>query len=144
THVLPYLVSARARPVPPQRRLPLPAAVAMRTWARADRPRVDRWLRGADVVHGTNYVAPPSRFPTVISVYDCWFLAHPDEASPDVRRAADVLRRAARRGARIHVSSRATAELAGDLLATERVSVVHLGLPDVPVPTDDRVELPAW
>ena len=127
----PYLVSFRARPVPPERRLPLPAGLAMRAWARGDVPRVDRWLRDASVVHGTNYVAPPSRLPTVISVYDCWFLAHPDEASNSVRRAARVLRRAVRRGAWIHVSSQATADVAAELLGTDRIRVVHLGPPTV-------------
>lgn len=143
---LPYLTSFRARPTSPQRRLPLPAALAMRTWSRVDHPRVDRWLRGADLVHGTNYVAPPSQLPTVISVYDCWFLANPDEASPSVHLSAQVLRRAARRGARIHVSSQATAEVAGELLGTDRVSVVHLGLPPTsgpavgPVPSADGID----
>ena len=44
-------------------------------------PRVlDRWLGAADVVHGTNYVVPPTRRPAIVSVYDCWFLRHPDQA----------------------------------------------------------------
>ena len=43
-----------------------------------DRPRVDHWLGAAEVVHGTNYVVPPSRRPALVSVYDCWFLAHPE------------------------------------------------------------------
>ncbi len=138
----PYLVSFRARPRPGERRLPLPAAAAMRAWASGDRPRVDRWLHGTDVVHGTNYVAPPSRLPTVISVYDCWFLAHPEQASSAVRRAGRVLRRAAARGARIHVSSHATARTAGELLGTDRVSVVHLGPPDPPAATHPAATRP--
>lgn len=135
----PYLLSFRARPTPPQRRLPLPAGLAMHAWSATGRPRVDRWLGDSDVLHGTNYVAPPSRRPTVISVYDCWFLAHPDAASPSVRRAAHVLRRAVRRGARIHVSSHATADAARDLLDTDRISVVHLG----PPPAVEHTERPA-
>ena len=82
-----------ARPTPPTRRLPLPAALAHRLWSRADSPRLDRWLGAAEVVHGTNYVVPPSRLPAVVSVYDCWFLATPSLASPAVRRAGAVLRR---------------------------------------------------
>jgi glycosyltransferase involved in cell wall biosynthesis len=130
--IAPFLVSYRARPVPPQRRLPLPAGLAMRAWAHSSHPRADRWLGNVDVVHGTNYVAPPSRLPTVVSVYDCWFLTHPDEAAPAVRRAARVLQRAVRRGARVHVSSAATASAAAELLSTDRISVVHLGPPPHP------------
>lgn len=132
---VPYLVSFRARRRAGESRLPLPAGIAMRAWARTDRPRVDRWLGGVDVVHGTNYVAPPTRLPTVISVYDCWFLANPDAITPSVARSGAVLRRAVARGARIHVSSAATAAAAADLLDTDRISVVHLGLPPLRTPT---------
>jgi glycosyltransferase involved in cell wall biosynthesis len=128
----PYLLSFRTRPEPSTRRLPLPAALAHRLWAHADWPRVDRWLAPAEVVHGTNYVVPPSRLPRVVSVYDCWSLANPALASPAVRRAAAVLRRATAQGAWVHASSAATADRARDLLGTERVEVVHLGALPVP------------
>ncbi len=141
--VHPYLLSFRTRPEPPARRLPLPAALAHRLWSHWDRPRVDRWLAPAQVVHGTNYVVPPSRLPRLVSVYDCWFLANPDEASPAVRRAGAVLRRATARGAWVHASSAATADRVRELLGTERVAVVHLG----PLPVPAATELPvtaAW
>ncbi len=127
--VLPYLLSRRATPRSGDVRLPLPAAAALRLWAHIDHPRVDRWLPGSEVIHGTNYVAPPSRIPQVISVYDCWFLKHPEAASAAVNRSAAVLRRAVASGAHLHVSSHATAALAGELLRTDRISVVHLGPP---------------
>jgi glycosyltransferase involved in cell wall biosynthesis len=75
--VEPYLVSFRASPASGEHRLPLPGIAASHLWSRSGLPRADRWLTGADVVHGTNYVAPPSSLPTVVSVYDCWFLRHP-------------------------------------------------------------------
>src|SRR6476659_3216024 len=59
--VRPYVLSFRSRPAPPTRRLPLPAALAHRLWSRTDGPRVDRWLGDVQVVHGTNYVVPPTR-----------------------------------------------------------------------------------
>jgi glycosyltransferase involved in cell wall biosynthesis len=122
-----YVLSFRSRPAPPTRRLPLPAALAHHLWSRTDHPRVDRWLGDAEVVHGTNYVVPPSRLPAVVSVYDCWFLDHRAEASPAVRRSGDVLRRRVRDGATVHASSQATADRVRDLLGTDRVEVVHLG-----------------
>lgn len=126
---VPYVVSFRARLDDGERRLRLPAAAATRLWSRIDRPRADRWLGDVDVIHGTNYTAPPSRRPTVISVYDCWFLAHRELASAPVARAGRALRRAAQRGATIHVSSHATAEVARSLLDTDRIEVIHLGPP---------------
>jgi glycosyltransferase involved in cell wall biosynthesis len=131
----PYLLSFRTRPESSTRRLPLPAGIAHRLWAHADWPRVDRWVAPAEVVHGTNYVVPPSRLPRVVSVYDCWFLANPALASPAVRRAAGVLRRATARGAWVHASSAATADRVRELLGTERVSVVHLGALPLPPAT---------
>ncbi len=136
--VTPYLVSFRARPVPPVRRLPLPATVAHRLWAVGSRPRVDRWLPGVDVVHGANYVVPPSRRPRVVSVHDCWFLANPERASPTVRRAGEVLRRSVRDGATVHASSAATADAVRLLLGTDRVESIHLGPLAVPAaPRED-------
>lgn len=130
--LVPYILSFRSRPTPPCRRLPLPAALAHRLWGRIDGPRVDRWLGPVDVVHGTNYVVPPSRRPALVSVYDCWFLDHTDHASPDVRRAGEVLRRRVRAGATVHTSSEATASRVRELLATDRIEVIHLG----PLPLD--------
>ena len=123
----PYVVSFRAAGNESEHKLPIPAGLATRLWAHGDRPRADRWLGGADVVHGTNYVAPPSRLPTVVSVYDLWFLANSDGSTAAVNRAGAVLRRAVKRGAFVHVSSQATADAARDLLGTDRVEVVHLG-----------------
>lgn len=137
--VIAYVLSARARLDPEERRLGLPAALAMRIWSHVDHPRADRWLRGADVIHGTNYSAPPSTLPTVISVYDTWFLRHGDLAAPAVARAARVLRRAVDRGAWIHSSSEATTRQVRTLLSTERVVTIHLGPPNHDDhPTHDR------
>jgi glycosyltransferase involved in cell wall biosynthesis len=133
--VRPYLLSFRTRPDEGVRRLPMPARVAHELWSRADHPRADRWLPPSDVVHGTNYVVPPSRRPAIVSVHDCWFLEHEEESIPAVRRAGQVLRRAVRRGAWVQASSAATAERAAALLATDRVVPIHLGpLPALPVP----------
>jgi glycosyltransferase involved in cell wall biosynthesis len=126
-HLDEYLISFRAKPTAGERRLPLPALVAMRLWATVSRPYVDRWVPDVNVIHGTNYVVPPSRLPRVVSVYDCWFLRHPSEVAPAVRRAAEVLRRAAASGAVVHASSNATAEAARELLPGARVAVIPLG-----------------
>lgn len=130
----PYLVSGRSTPRPGHRKLPVPGIVASHLWSRGDHPRADRWLSSVDVVHGTNYVVPPTRMPTVVSVYDCWFLANPAAATPLVRRAGHMLRRAVARGAWVHTAADAIAEQARSLLATERVTTVPLGPPPPPPP----------
>lgn len=132
--LLPYVLSFRADLAEGTTRLPLPAAVAQRLWARTGRPRVDRWIDGAQLVHGTNYVLPPTRLPTLVSVYDCWFLTHPREANPAVRRAGAVLRAAVRRGSVVHTSSTATETVVRSLFPDARVRTVHLGALPLPEP----------
>jgi glycosyltransferase involved in cell wall biosynthesis len=138
--LLPYVVSARARLRNGERRMPIPAALAQRMWARRGSPRLDFRFHDADLVHGTNYVVPPSRLPRVVSVYDCWFLAHPDRVPPVVARAGEVLRRAAAGGAYIHTSSQASAVVARRLLDTDRVVAIHLApLPITPPPAEPPI-----
>jgi glycosyltransferase involved in cell wall biosynthesis len=128
-NVIPYLVSRRAPLRPGTRRLPYPAALAMRVWAHWDHPLVDRLIRPAFVIHGTNYVVPPAHVPRVVSVYDTWALRNPDACSAVVNRAMAVLRRNIRTGAIVHASSHATADDVREIFPSADVRVVHLGSP---------------
>jgi len=137
--IMPYVTSTRADREPSQRRLPIPAAAAIRLWSRNSAPTVDRWLGRPDLVHGTNYVVPPTRCPRLVSVYDCWFLEHPRDVDANVRRAAAVLRRSVADGAHVVTSSTSTTSRVRELLATDRVHTIHLGPPPVPtIPAEDR------
>lgn len=133
--LLPYAISWRGTPPSGGQRLPLPAALAHRCWARSSWPRVDRWLPGPPhVLHGTNYVVPPTRLPRLVSVYDCWFLRHPHDVHPDVARAGAVLRRAVAAGAVVHTSSQASADAIHELMGDHvRVHVIPLGAPTPPL-----------
>jgi glycosyltransferase involved in cell wall biosynthesis len=137
--LVPYTLSLRARTmrddVPPGTRfVPLPARVLLRSWARGDVPRIDRWLRPATVVHATNYLAAPSRLPTLMSVYDCSFVRYPELCTPEVRALVPLVRRAIARGVTVHTSSEFVAteieELFGPgLRAAGRLVVIPLGIP---------------
>ena len=101
----PYVLSFRARPAPPVRRLPLPGRRRPPAVGASATTRVSTGGCGAaDVVHGTNYVVPPTRRPAVVSVYDCWFLRHPDRGrrrrAPGRRGAAPARARRRRRSTR--------------------------------------------
>ncbi len=130
-----YVLSFRAELSPGTRRLPLPASLAHRLWARTPHPRVDRWLRDCDLVHGTNYVVPSSRLPRLVSVYDCWFLDHPELADPTVRRAGEVLRASIAAGAVVHTSSLATESRVRALFPGAAVQTVLLGPLTLAAPT---------
>ena len=124
-----YVTSLRATLTASERRLPIPAAAAHRLWARRSWPSMDRWLGHPDVVHGTNYVVPPASVPRIVTVYDCWFLDHPDTAHPDVVRAGAVLRRSVADGAHVVTSSVSTSDRVRELLDTAAVTTIHLGPP---------------
>ena len=137
--LVPYTLSLRARTmrddVPPDTRfVPLPARALLRSWARGDVPRIDRWLRPATVIHATNYLAAPSRLPTLMSVYDCSFVRYPELCTPEVRALVPLVRRAIARGVTVHTSSEFVAteieELFGPgLRAAGRLVVIPLGIP---------------
>jgi glycosyltransferase involved in cell wall biosynthesis len=139
--ITPYTLSARARrhrpDVPSDARfVPLPARILLRAWGRIDGPRIDRWLRPADVVHATNYLTPPSKLPTMVSVYDCSFVRYPELCSPDVRAYVPIVRRAVARGATVHTTSKFVAgeieEIFGPGLERDgRLVVIPLGVPSI-------------
>lgn len=137
--LVPYALSLRARghrhelPVG-TRFVPIPARLLLASWTRADRPRIDRFLGGARLIHATNYLAPPSGLPTVVTVYDCSFVRHPELCTPEVRAFAPALKRAIARGAHVHTTSAFVAteidEIFGPgLIASGRLDVVPLGVP---------------
>jgi glycosyltransferase involved in cell wall biosynthesis len=146
--IVPYALSLRAREhrdrLPAGTRFPpIPARVLLKAWAHSDRPRIDRHLRPADVLHATNYLAPPSRLPTVVSVYDCSFVRNPEWCTPEVRAFEPAVRRAVGRGATIHTGSHAIAAeidaiFGPGLVDSKRIVVVPLGAPPI-----DLVEAPA-
>jgi glycosyltransferase involved in cell wall biosynthesis len=136
--LVPYALSWRARrdgSAPAGARIvPVPAGALLRAWARADVPRIDRWLRPAEVVHGTNYLAPPSRHPTLVTVNDCSFVRFPELCTPEVRAFAPALRRAVRRGVTVHTTSKFVAAEVDEyfgpgLRDAGRVVVVPFGVP---------------
>jgi len=110
----------------PVRRSRVPASVALAGWARSGFPP-SRFVAGeADVVHGTNFIAPPNPR-SVITLQDMTPIAHPEWCEPAVQAMAGAIRRAVRRGATLHVTSdlvrrEAIAEFG---LTDERVRLVH-------------------
>lgn len=135
--LLPYVLSRRARPerggLPAgTRRLRVPAAVALRCWRWPGRPPFDGPLGDARVVHGTKFVAPPSRHRGVVmTVHDCGFALHPDLVAPEARRYPAIVRRLVKRGAWIHTPTDRVADEVRDLFATDRVVSVPHGVPEV-------------
>jgi glycosyltransferase involved in cell wall biosynthesis len=137
--LVPYTLSARARlhraDAPDDTRfVPMPARVLLRAWTRSDRVSIDRWIKPAQVLHATNYLTPPSKLPTLVSVYDCSFIRYPELCTPEVRAFEPIVRRAIARGATVHTGSSFVAgeieEIFGPGLAARgQLVVIPLGVP---------------
>jgi glycosyltransferase involved in cell wall biosynthesis len=151
--LVPYALSLRARDhrseLPPGTRFPpIPARALLASWGRSDAPKLDYWLRPARVLHATNYLAPPSRLPVVVTINDCSFARYPELCTPEVRALAPVVRRSIRRGAVVHVPSAFVAEEVDELFGpglagTGRLVVVPWGVPPVTVGSETPPELAA-
>jgi len=85
--------------------LALPAAIARPVWRLTGRSRVDKRLGFPDVIHGTNYVVPPSAAATVVSVYDLSFIHEAASTARSVKHFDSAIRAAVRRGAVVHTTA---------------------------------------
>jgi len=84
---------------------PIPARLTRVLWPRVPRPRIERWTGPVDVVHATNYVAPPSRAPVLLTIHDLTFVRFPEMCTPDTLTYPRLIRAAVERGAIVHVFS---------------------------------------
>ncbi len=113
---------------------PIPATVVREFWERgASRPRAEDWTGPVDVVHATNFVAPPAKAPVVVTVHDVTFLRFPELCTEDTLRYPGLLRRALANGATIHTPSEFVAAEVRELLEApaERVVAIPSGVPAV-------------
>jgi glycosyltransferase involved in cell wall biosynthesis len=151
--LVPYALSLRAREhrgeLPTDTRFPpIPARALLASWGRSDAPKLDFWLRPARVLHATNYLAPPSRLPVIVTINDCSFARYPELCTPEVRALLPVVRRSIRRGATVHVPSEFVAAEVDDLFgpglaATGRLVVIPWGVPSVRAGRETPAELRA-
>ena len=131
---LPDGVAARQRPMPAR---PLHAL-----WTRVDVPPVEWFIGATDVVHGTNFVVPPTRrAAAVVSVHDLTPVHHPELCNEATLAYPGLIRRALDRGAWVHTDSAFVAHEVTEAFGADpsRVRVVHPGIPDLPVPTEAEV-----
>jgi glycosyltransferase involved in cell wall biosynthesis len=109
----------------------------MAAWARSEHPRLERFVGPLEVVHGTNFVVPPTRHAArVVSVWDLTFAKYPELCQPATLRFGHLVARAVRSGATVHTASAAIAEeVRAEFGARrEQVCVVPLGIPELGEP----------
>ncbi len=120
---------------------PFPAQVVREVWERGlTRPRAEDWTGPVDIVHATNFVAPPARAPIVITVHDVTFLRFPELCTPDTLRYPTLITRSLARGAVIHTPSEFVADEVRDHFGIDhdRVVAIASGVPVVEGGDADR------
>jgi len=139
-----YAITLRGRGrladlVPPgvsvgHRGLPMAARPLRAAWRHGDRPRIDRWIGPLDVVHGTNFVVPPTTAAAVVTIHDLTYLRFPEMCTGAVLGYPQLVARALDRGALVHtVSEFVRAEVLDHYgLRPERVMAVANGITTPP------------
>lgn len=119
---------------PNVRAIPIPLSPRRLTqlWQRLRLPLpVEVFTGRLDLLHVPDFVPPPARAPTIVTIHDLSFLVHPECAEP---RLAGYLRaavpRGLRRAAAVVADSRATQQDLARLLGVDaaRVAVVYPGV----------------
>ncbi len=107
-----------------------PARLTRVLWPRDSWPRAEGWTGPVDVVHATNYVAPPARAPTLLTVADLTYLRYPELCTGDVLRYPRLVPAAIARGATLHAYSEFVAGELRDTygLPAERVVAIPPGV----------------
>lgn len=134
-----YAVSWRRRhglvaKVPPGvavRDRPMPARPLNKSWSFWPLPPVELLIGAADVVHGTNFVVPPTwRAAAVVTVHDLTPVRFPEMCRAATLAYPGLVKKALRRGAWVHTPTWSVAEEVVEVLGAppERVRAVHHGL----------------
>tara|TARA_B100000700_G_scaffold327418_1_gene441931 strand:+ start:1944 stop:3014 length:1071 start_codon:yes stop_codon:yes gene_type:complete len=115
--------------------VPLPAAQAPAIWRLFNAPKIERFLGGIDLVHGTNYVVPASNVPRLVTVHDLSFLDNRFAKTGFGRRLHRSVKNAVQSGVTIHAISNFVAEEIRDKYSASDVRVVYPGVTQRPTPS---------
>jgi glycosyltransferase involved in cell wall biosynthesis len=108
-------------------------------WRRSDHPVIERWTGEIDVVHGPNFVVPPTRDAArVVTVHDLTPVRFPELSTRDTLEYPGLVRRAIADGAWVHTHSAFVAAEIVDHFAVhpDRVVVIPSGVSPLAPETD--------
>jgi glycosyltransferase involved in cell wall biosynthesis len=120
----------------------MPARPLHALWGHGTLPPVEWFVGDVDVVHGTNFVVPPTKKASVASVHDLTPLHHPELCNAATLAYPRLIARAVRRGAWIHADSEFVAAEVREAFAVapEQVRVVHPGVPVLPTLATEKAQ----
>jgi glycosyltransferase involved in cell wall biosynthesis len=115
----------------------MPARPLHLAWGRTEQPSLEWFVGPADVVHGTNFVVPPTRRAArIMTVHDLTTVRFPELCDRPTLAYPRLIGRALERGAWVHTPSAFVASEVVDAFGAdpERVRAVHSGVPPLPAP----------
>ncbi len=109
---------------------PMAARPLREAWSRFAGPPIEWWTGPIDLVHGPNYVVPPTRGAAVVSVHDLTPVRFPELCTRDTLAFPPLIQAAIDRGAWVHTGSHFVADEIRDHFQVdpERVVAIHDGL----------------
>ena len=140
-HLLDALVPKGVRTV----RTAMPARPLHFAWRHLEQPPVEWFVGRSDVVHGTNFVVPPTRRAArVVTVNDLTTVRFPEMCDEPTLRFPALIRRAVARGAWVHTPSKYVADevVAEFGVERSRVRAIHHGAPKPETSTTPQAPRP--
>lgn len=113
----------------------MPARPLHAAWSHLRVPPLEWFVGGVDVVHGSNFVVPPTRKAArVVTVHDLTVSLFPELCDAPTLAYPALIRRAVAEGAWVHTPSEyVAAEVVAELgVDPARVRAVHHGVPQLP------------
>lgn len=111
---------------------PMPARPIHFMWNHVSKPVIEYWTKKIDIVHGTNYVVPPTRKAgRVVSVHDLTTVRFPQLCDQATLKYPRLIEKAVRQGAWVHTDTQFIAQEVVDIIGVDpsRVRTVSPGIP---------------
>ncbi len=125
--------------VPEGWQLPMPARPLHMIWSKINFPPIELFLGRTDIVHGSNFVVPPSlSAKRVVTVHDLTPLLYPEAADPSTLVFPRLIQRAINTGAFVHTPSEFIANQVREHFDVDDAKVVSIyhGIPTGSVSID--------
>lgn len=137
-YALSYKARAYAKDLPQNTHfVSMPARALLNTWKFSRWPTLKNQLGEYDLIHATNYLAPPvCDKPLLITIHDATMMKFPELVSSKVHSLIPIIKRRLRAGAYVHVPAAAIKEdiikyFGDDIDDESKIHVVHFGTPTI-------------
>lgn len=113
-----------------------PARALMPLWRFTNLVSFDKAFGEIDLWHATNYLAPPTKNPLLITIHDVTMLKYPELVPSKIKALAPIISRRLREGAHVQVPAKAIKKdviehFSQDIISPSHIHVVPFSVPDL-------------